>query len=580
MLLSLQIPALMGQQKVLPKGFAPEELGEMLEYLDSRASLTEGIITPPPSPVRTMAEWEEIQALVVTWVQYLPTLREIVRYSREECEVIIVCNDSNQVKNYLIQGNVPLSNISYVETLFNSIWMRDYGANTVYAHGVDSLYMIDWIYNRPRPLDDQIPDELASFIDRPIYSTTTPPFDLVHTGGNFMTDGMGTGFSSNLILDENSSSGQFNPTNKSESEIDLIMSQFMGIDRYIKMPVLPYDGIHHIDMHMKLLDEETLLVGEYPIGVADGPQIEANLTFILNNHLSGFDYPYEVVRIPMPPHNGLYPNSLWADYRTYTNAVFVNKTLLVPTYEQKYDTTALRILRESLPGYRVVGINCNQIIKAGGALHCITRAIGVDDPLLIQHRRLRDIYENNYDYQVNANISHQSGVKNATIYFRTDTTDAFQAIEMLKSPTGNNLWTGFIPIQNSGEEVFYYIAAEANSGKTITRPLTAPEGYWKFDIIGPNTKIENYLQTGMILEKAYPNPTQSITWVPLNFTQPTFGSLKLYDPVGRISRVVYEGAIPKGESKYFFDASTLSPGSYILSLDTESGRMIQQVRVR
>ena len=38
----------------------------------------------------------------------------------------------------------------------------------------------------------------------------------------------------------------------------------MGINRYITMPTLPYDGIHHIDMHMKLLDEETLLVGEYP----------------------------------------------------------------------------------------------------------------------------------------------------------------------------------------------------------------------------------------------------------------------------------------------------------------------------
>lgn len=36
----------------------------------------------------------------------------------------------------------------------------------------------------------------------------------------------------------------------------------MGIERYIKMQTLPYDGIHHIDMHMKLLDEETLLVGQ------------------------------------------------------------------------------------------------------------------------------------------------------------------------------------------------------------------------------------------------------------------------------------------------------------------------------
>ena len=42
------------------------------------------------------------------------------------------------------------------------------------------------------------------------------------------------------------------------------MQEFMGIDTYIIMETLPYDGIHHIDMHMKLLDEETILMAEYP----------------------------------------------------------------------------------------------------------------------------------------------------------------------------------------------------------------------------------------------------------------------------------------------------------------------------
>ena len=53
------------------------------------------------------------------------------------------------------------------------------------------------------------------------------------------------------------------------------MSDYHGIDTYVKMDNLPYDGIHHIDMHMKLLDESTLLVSEYPAGVADGPQIRS-----------------------------------------------------------------------------------------------------------------------------------------------------------------------------------------------------------------------------------------------------------------------------------------------------------------
>ncbi len=98
-----------------------------------------------------------------------------------------------------------------------------------------------------------------------------------------MSDGMGTAFASSLILDENEFGNPYNVSVKTESQIDGILSDFMGIDRYIKMNPLPYDVIHHIDMHMKLLDEETLIVGEYPAGVADGPQIEANIQYVLNN---------------------------------------------------------------------------------------------------------------------------------------------------------------------------------------------------------------------------------------------------------------------------------------------------------
>ena len=109
-------------------------------------------------------------------------------------------------------------------------------------------------------------------------------------------------FSSNLILNENSG--------KTEAQIDTIMRKYMGIKRYIKMTTLPYDQIHHIDMHIKLLDEETLLVGQYPAGVADGPQIETNLQYILNNFQTCYGRPYKVIRIPMPPNaNGQYPDN-------------------------------------------------------------------------------------------------------------------------------------------------------------------------------------------------------------------------------------------------------------------------------
>jgi agmatine/peptidylarginine deiminase len=230
------------------------------------------------------------------------------------------------------------------------------------------LFLVDWKYNRPtRIKDDTIPRGYARALNLNLIQTITNPNQLIHTGGNFMCDGLGTAFSSNLILDEN-------PT-QTESQINTIMLNYMGIDRYIKMPILPYDGIHHIDMHMKLLDEETLLIGQYPQGISDGPQIEANMLYVLDNYNSTFETPYKIVRVVQPPDDlNRYPSQN-GDYRTYSNAVFVNKTVLLPFYEERYDTTALRIWRESLPGYRVIGLDCNDIIAASGAIHCITQSV-------------------------------------------------------------------------------------------------------------------------------------------------------------------------------------------------------------
>ena len=113
----------------------------------------------------------------------------------------------------------------------------------------------------------------------------------------------------------------------------------------------PFDGIHHIDMHMKLLDEETILMAEYPAGVADGPQIEANLEYVLSNHTSKWGTPFEVVRIPSPPEPGWgggFPDE-GGNYMTYTNSVFVNNTILLPTYYEEFDTLPSPSTSENFP---------------------------------------------------------------------------------------------------------------------------------------------------------------------------------------------------------------------------------------
>lgn len=474
---------LQAQENILPHNSTSGELKAMKEYLGKKNSGSRLLASPPPAPVRTMAEWEQIQALVITWAGHNTILKEIVRHAVKECKVLIITTNPSNVTSQLTNAGISLDSVQFVNTPFNSIWVRDYGPWSVYKNDVDSLYLIDWIYNRPREQDDATPAAIADYLGLPIYEAIADPDDLVHTGGNHLPDGMGTAFSSMLVLEENN--------DKTESEIDTIVKKYLGVNQYIKFPTLPYDGIHHLDMHMRVIDEETIIFGEYPDGVADGPQINANIEYLQEEFKTAFGNKFNVVRIPMPPEGTRYPDE-GGDYRTFTNSIFINKTILVPTYEEKYDTTALRIYRENLPGYNVVGINCNAIIPSLGALHCITKLVGTSDPLLIAHPRLRDSDDAGKDYPVAAVIKHRSGIAGADLFYKTAKDSIYIETPMVIIDSLENLWTAIIPQHPTGTEIQYYIHAYANSGKEQVRPIVAPEGYFNFRIFGePANQLPN-----------------------------------------------------------------------------------------
>jgi agmatine deiminase len=466
-----------------------DERSTMSEYLASRTSRS--VPNPPPAPVRTMAEWEEIQGLIITWAGQNTILREIVRNAVKECRVFILTNNPGTIEGQLINAGIPLDSVTFLDEPFNTIWVRDYGPWTVYKNEVDSLWIVDWIYNRPREDDDAVPTVIANHLNIPIFEATAAPYDWVHTGGNHLPDGMGTVFSSELVLEEN--------PEKTEAQIDSIALQYLGVKQYIKLPTLPFDGIHHLDMHMRVIDEETILIGQYPEGIADGPQIEANIQYLLDSVRTAFGNQYKIIRLPMPPdQNGRYPNT-GGNYRTYTNSVFVNKTILVPTYEEKYDTTALRIYRENLPGYKVVGINCNSIIGQLGAIHCITKSVGVDEPLLIAHARLRDVRDTVEEYPLSAYIRHRDGIDSASVFYRTAGDSMYIELAMNLTDTLGNIWSAVIPGHAGKTEIQYYIQATATTGKTQVRPIVAPEGFFRFNVLEEEV-IENLPPTVRIID--------------------------------------------------------------------------------
>ena len=571
-LISFFTITIFSQVNLYPKQIAPWEVEKLADY----QAATFGITSPPNSKVRTMAEWEEAQALVVTWTSYPSVLANIVKAAQTEGNVIIICNNISTVKQNLTANQVDTNlNITYLQTPYNSVWCRDYGANSVYKNDVDSLYLVDWIYNRPRYKDDTTATAISNLLNLPLYTTTEAPYDLVNTGGNFMTDGSGNAFASKLVLEENGPNNKYGKSNHSNEAVDSIMNLFMGIDKYIKMEILPDDGIHHIDMHMKLLNETTLLVGKYPDGEPDADQIEANLQYVLQNYKTIFGTDFKVIRIPMPPYsNGSYPGNGFN--RTYTNATFFNKTVILPSYETKYDTTALRIWQEALPGYKIAMVNCNSPIQSGGAVHCITKEIGANEPLRIVHNPIVDFV--NYSisgYNTSAKIQHIKGIKYATIYYKTDTTSVFTPIEMKE--TTDNEWVGNFPSFPEGTKVFYYIKTESNSGKVRTHPIPAPEGLWNFEVKKTVNNNEITQEQIPYLGTIYPNPSKSITCVPV-FGDNQKIELFLTDIFGRIIKTIYEGNAT--QSNYFIHANEMTAGIYFVVLKSEKGTSYQKLIIK
>ncbi len=571
-------------QSITPPNFStPEELSQEVIPVDG---ILDGITDPPDFDVRPMAEWEEIQSLIITWAGFNSINKNIARYAKEECEVIILTDNPSSTQNYLMgnSGGGPLNNmdnITLIDSNYDSIWGRDYGGNTCYKNDVEEPILVDWIYNRVRPNDDVTPALIANYKGIDLYETTEPPYDMMATGGNFMSDGVHTAFSSELILDENQG-GFFNGLNHpthTEEEIDDIVEQFMGIENYIKMDNLPYDLIHHIDMHMKILNEETIVVGQYPTGVSDGPQIEANIDYVLSNFTTSFGTPYKVERVIQPPESGDYPGGPFGngDYRTYTNLVFVNKTVIVPVYEAQFDNQALETLTELLPGYNIETINCNNIIPLSGAIHCITKAVGVDDPLWIGHDPVDDTFVELEDQTIQAIVKHKDGIEAVKLFYKTDLAGSYTEIPMTLVDADESIYEATIPGQLFGTQVFYYINGEATTGKTINRPMPAPEGYFSFEFIG-TVGLSELDQD--VFESIYPNPANAITVVPLNIPSALSGRLYVVNSLGQLIEELHNGSFSPGLQKYFLNAANYSTGVYNVIFESDGYVSTQKLVVR
>jgi hypothetical protein len=203
----------------------------------------------------------------------------------------------------------------------------------------------------------------------------------------------------------------------------------------------------------------------------------------------------------------------------------------------------------------------------GGEVHCLTKEIGAAEPVYISHAWYPDSVNQTTDYAISADIQTVSGISGATLYWSIDPDNGYQAVDM--TAMGDHGYTANIPGQPYYTTVHYYIEATANSGKTMVKPIVAPD--WAYNFLvhpdGEEVGIEQMaelsgLPTNIILTNNYPNPFNAKATIMFTLPEDSDVKLNVFDILGREVTTLVSGSLTAGEYSAVWDASDYSSGTY------------------
>lgn len=418
---------------------------------------------PPTGPVRNIAEFEPMEGVLIRYPLGIP-YGIIAEMSEDVMVTTVVSGQSqeNTVRNYYENNGVNLDNCNFLHAPSESYWSRDYGPWYI-VDGNNEVGIVNFIYNRPRPNDNDIPIEMAEFLDIPLYG-----MEIVHAGGNYMTDGMGISASSELVWEENT---------LSESQINDRMEDFLGVTTYHVIPDPNNTYIDHIDCWGKFLDVDKILIREVPLSHEQYDEIEETATYFANQ-TSSYGTPYEIYRVYTPQN------------QPYTNSLILNDKVLVPTTGSSWDDDAIASYENAMPGYEVIGFGGSW--ESTDALHCRTKGVADRGMLYIRHIPFSGEIDTDVNgIVVEVEIIPYSGfglVQDAVqVYYRIGGIGLYQSVSM--SDIGADHYQAMIPAQPTDSEISYYIHAEDSSGRTAKHPFIGAADPHTFTSIISNVNI-------------------------------------------------------------------------------------------
>ena len=325
----------------------------------------------PPHPAGSFvipAEFERQQAMFLG-------CNELVQHHPRAMVEIIAALQGRLALYGLIEGDVQKqrvlqllaerglsdSSITLLEVPMTGMWVRDSGPNILRRSDgtltfLDTGYL-DGLPNDQRPKDDQIPLRLAAIFKQPVVSVP-----MSCEGGNILSNGQGIGITTDGLIRANAHRSY------ETRDVGRILSDYFGFQSWVVVPSLVGEPTSHIDIAVALTAPNVAVVSQL------SPAVDPENARILDRYAELLAQaqtrqgPMRVERIPMPTH----ADGLW---RSYTNVIFANGAILVPTYPDvagTMDQAALQLYARLLPNWKVIPIDCSTLVRNHGMLRCVS----------------------------------------------------------------------------------------------------------------------------------------------------------------------------------------------------------------
>lgn len=339
---------------------------------------------------RLAAEFDPIQAVLVTWSPWGPAYYEyihhIIREAATVTQVYVLVNDAALERQALdVMKNDPVTNshlnrIHFIQTKTNTDWLRNYGPFGALDENGKVVLLDAHAARFWRQDEDKAPQAISDALKIPRVE-----MPLIQDGGNTMTDGRGTFFFTQMTYVWNGNASYLAKGIKMKwglengssvlpiAEIHDIITRYTGDTNHVVLPyqASPWDGTGHINMFAKIITPKKILMSRSMDQNWNHEILKQAKQILVNaRNISGESF--EIIDIPVATNEDM-------DDLQYANSLMINglygKKVLVPIYNVPNDAVALNIYRTHLPDYEVVGIDSKAMVKHFGTINCKTETI-------------------------------------------------------------------------------------------------------------------------------------------------------------------------------------------------------------